>query len=101
MPKIPQEIGSSRLGRWRCRWVEERPQSGASATLLIGRATVCFGRHAAKQLEWRGEGSPKHSTSSHAVSKQRSFVIGRKPIKKRMQAELLAIKIELRHPLQS
>jgi RNA-directed DNA polymerase len=63
---------------------------------------IRFGRHAAKQREKRGEGKPETFDFlgfTHFCTRSRkwgSFVIGRKTIKKRMRAKLLAIKIELR-----
>ena len=63
---------------------------------------ICFGRHAVKQRERRGEGKPEtfdflgfthFCTRSY---KWGSFVIGRKTIKKRMRAKLKVIKTELR-----
>jgi len=63
---------------------------------------ICFGRHAAKQRERRGEGKPEtfdflgfthFCTRSY---KWGSFGIGRKTIKKRMRAKLKVIKTELR-----
>jgi RNA-directed DNA polymerase len=63
---------------------------------------ICFGRHAAKQREKLGEGKPETFDFlgfTHFCTRSRkwgTFVIGRKTIKKRMRAKLLAIKIELR-----
>jgi group II intron reverse transcriptase/maturase len=63
---------------------------------------IRFGRHAAKQRAERGEGKPETFDFlgfTHFCTRSRnwgSFVIGRKTIKKRMRAKLLAIKIELR-----
>src|ERR1700722_6345760 len=63
---------------------------------------IRFGRHAAKQREKLGEGKPEPFDFlgfTHFCTRSRkwgSFVIGRKTIKKRMRAKLLAIKIELR-----
>jgi RNA-directed DNA polymerase len=63
---------------------------------------IRFGRHAAKQREKQGEGKPETFDFlgfTHFCTRSRkwgSFVIGRKTIKKRMRAKLLAIKIELR-----
>jgi hypothetical protein len=63
---------------------------------------IRFGRHAAKQREKLGEGKPETFDFlgfRHFYTRSRkwgSFVIGRKTIKKRMRAKLLAIKIELR-----
>src|SRR5438128_3503761 len=63
---------------------------------------IRFGRHAAKQREKRGEGKPETFDFlgfTHFCTRSRKcgpFVIGRKTIKKRMRAKLLAIKIELR-----
>src|SRR3984885_5000213 len=63
---------------------------------------IRFGRHAAKQREKRGEGKPETFDFlgfTHFCTRSRkwgSVVIGRKTIKKRMRAKLLAIKIELR-----
>ena len=63
---------------------------------------IRFGRHAAKQRERLGEGKPETFDFlgfTHFCTRSRkwgSFVIGRKTIKKRMRAKLLAIKIELR-----
>src|ERR1019366_2411791 len=63
---------------------------------------IRFGRHAAKQREKLGEGKPETFDFlgfTHFCTRSRkwgSFVIGRKTIKKRMRAKLLAIKIELR-----
>jgi hypothetical protein len=60
-----------------------------------------FGRHAAKQREKRGEGTPETFDFiglPHFCTRSRqwgSFVTGGKTIKKRMRAKLLAIKIEL------
>ena len=62
---------------------------------------IRFGRHAAKQRENLGEGKPEPFDFlgfTHFCTRSRkwgSFVIGRKTIKKRMRAKLLAIKIEL------
>ena len=62
---------------------------------------IRFGRHAAKQLEAVGEGKPETFDFlgfTHFCTRSGrwgSFVIGRKTIKKRMRAKLLAIKIEL------
>jgi hypothetical protein len=63
---------------------------------------IRFGRHAAKQREKLGEGKPETFDFlgfTHFCTRSRkwgSFVIGRKTIKKRMRARLLAIKTELR-----
>jgi Reverse transcriptase (RNA-dependent DNA polymerase) len=63
---------------------------------------IRFGRHAAKQREKLGEGKPETFDFlgfTHFCTRSRkwgSFVIGRKTIKKRMRAKLLAIKMELR-----
>jgi reverse transcriptase-like protein len=63
---------------------------------------IRFGRHAAKQREQLGEGKPETFDFlgfTHFCTRSRkwgSFVIGRKTIKKRMRAKLLAIKTELR-----
>jgi Reverse transcriptase (RNA-dependent DNA polymerase) len=63
---------------------------------------IRFGRHAAKQREKLGEGKPETFDFlgfTHFCTRSRkwgSFVIGRKTIKKRMRAKLLAIKTELR-----
>jgi RNA-directed DNA polymerase len=63
---------------------------------------IRFGRHAAKQREKLGEGKPETFDFlgfTHFSTRSRkwgSFVIGRKTIKKRMRAKLLAIKMELR-----
>src|SRR6516162_2283885 len=63
---------------------------------------IRFGRHAAKQREKLGEGKPETFDFlgfTHFCTRSRkwgTFVIGRKTIKKRMRAKLLAIKIELR-----
>ena len=60
---------------------------------------IRFGRHAAKQREKLGEGKPETFDFlgfTHFCTRSRkwgSFVIGRKTIKKRMRAKLLAIKI--------
>src|SRR6202048_681687 len=59
---------------------------------------IRFGRHAAKQREKLGEGKPETFDFlgfTHFCTRSRkwgSFVIGRKTIKKRMRAKLLAIK---------
>src|SRR6202040_145330 len=66
---------------------------------------IRFGRHAAKQRERRGEGKPETFDFlgfTHFCTRSRkwgSFVIGRKTIKKRMRAKLLAVKIELRRKM--
>ena len=63
---------------------------------------IRFGRHAAKQREKLGERKPETFDFlgfTHFCTRSRkwgTFVIGRKTIKKRMRAKLLAIKIELR-----
>ena len=63
---------------------------------------IRFGRRAAEQREGLGEGKPETFDFlgfTHFCTRSRkwgSFVIGRKTIKKRMRAKLLAIKIELR-----
>jgi group II intron reverse transcriptase/maturase len=63
---------------------------------------IRFGRHAAKQRENLGQGKPETFDFlgfTHFCTrsrKQGTFVIGRKTIKKRMRAKLLAIKMELR-----
>ena len=63
---------------------------------------IRFGRHAVKQRAKLGEGKPEtfdFPGFTHFCTRSRkwgSFVIGRKTIKKRMRAKLLAIKIELR-----
>jgi len=63
---------------------------------------VLSGRDAAKQREKLGEGKPETFDFlgfTHFCTRSRkwgTFVIGRKTIKKRMRAKLLAIKIELR-----
>jgi RNA-directed DNA polymerase len=63
---------------------------------------IRFGRHAAEERERRGEGKPEtfgFLGFTHYCTRSRkwgSFVIGRKTIKKRMQATLKAIKMELR-----
>ena len=63
---------------------------------------IRFGRQAVKQREKLGEGKPETFDFlgfTHFCTRSRkwgSFVIGRKTIKKRMRAKLLAIKIELR-----
>src|SRR5271157_1167786 len=63
---------------------------------------ICFGRHAAKQREIRGEGKPETFEFlgfTHFCTRSRkwgSFVIGRKTIKKRMLRQLQAVKMELR-----
>lgn len=63
---------------------------------------IRFGRHAAKQREKLGQGKPETFDFlgfTHFCTRSRkwgTFVIGRKTIKKRMRAKLLAIKIELR-----
>jgi hypothetical protein len=65
---------------------------------------LIYDRHnrAAKQREGLGEGKPETVDFlgfTHFCTRSRkwgSFVIGRKTIKKRMRAKLLAIKIELR-----
>ncbi len=63
---------------------------------------IRFGRYAVKQRENLGEGKPETYDFlgfTHFCTRSRkwgSFVIGRKTIKKRMRAKLLAIKIELR-----
>jgi group II intron reverse transcriptase/maturase len=63
---------------------------------------IRFGRHAAKQREELGEGKPETFDFlgfTHFCTRSRkrgTFVIGRKTIKKRMRAKLLAIKMELR-----
>src|SRR6266568_4665369 len=66
---------------------------------------IRFGRHAAKQRAKLGEGKPETFDFlgfTHFCTRSRkwgSFVIGRKTIKKRMRAKLLAIKIELRRTM--
>jgi RNA-directed DNA polymerase len=66
---------------------------------------IHFGRYAAKQREKLGEGKPEtfdFLRFTHFCTRSRkwgSFVIGRKTIKKRMGARLLAIKIELRRTM--
>jgi RNA-directed DNA polymerase len=66
---------------------------------------IRFGRHAAKQREKLGEGKAETFDFlgfTHFCTRSRkwgSFVIGRKTIKKRMRAKLLAIKIELRRTM--
>ena len=66
---------------------------------------IRFGRHTAKQRAERGEGKPETFDFlgfTHFCTRSRkwgSFVIGRKTIKKRMRAKLLAIKIELRRKM--
>jgi hypothetical protein len=63
---------------------------------------IRFGRHAATQREKLGEGKPETFDFlgfTHFCTRSRkrgAFVIGRKTIKKRMRARLLAIKTELR-----
>jgi RNA-directed DNA polymerase len=63
---------------------------------------IRYGRHAAEQREKLGEGKPEtfdflgFTHFCTRSSKWGTFVIGRKTIKKRMRAKLLAIKIELR-----
>jgi RNA-directed DNA polymerase len=63
---------------------------------------IRFGLHGAKQREKLGEGKPETFDFlgfTHFCTRSRkwgSFIIGRKTIKKRMRARLLAIKIELR-----
>jgi hypothetical protein len=63
---------------------------------------IRFGRHAAKQREELGEGKPETFDFlgfTHFCTRSRkwgTFVIGRKTNKKRMQAKMQAIKIELR-----
>ena len=63
---------------------------------------IRFGRHAAKQREKLGEGKPETFDFlgfTHFCTRSRkwgTFVIGRKTIKKRMRAKLLAIKMEMR-----
>jgi len=63
---------------------------------------IRFGRNAAKQREELAQGKPEPFEFlgfTHFCTRSRkwgSFVIGRKTIKKRMRAKLLAIKIELR-----
>jgi hypothetical protein len=81
----------------RCRLFAEPPALHPDKTRLIR-----FGRHAAKQREKLGEGKPETFDFlgfTHFCTRSRkwgTFVIGRKTIKKRMRAKLLAIKIELR-----
>jgi RNA-directed DNA polymerase len=66
---------------------------------------IRFGRHAAEQREKLGEGKPETFDFlgfTHFCTRSRkwgSFVIGRKTIKKRMRAKLLAIKMELRRTM--
>jgi RNA-directed DNA polymerase len=66
---------------------------------------IRFGRHATKQREKLGEGKPETFDFlgfTHFCTRSRkwgSFVIGRKTIKKRMRAKLLAVKIELRRKM--
>jgi RNA-directed DNA polymerase len=66
---------------------------------------IRFGRHAAKQRKELGEGKPEtfdflgFTHFCTRSTKFGSFVIGRKTIKKRMVATLLAIKMELRKRL--
>jgi RNA-directed DNA polymerase len=63
---------------------------------------IRFGRHAAKQREKLGEGKPETFDFlgfTHFCTRSRKrglFIVGRKTIKKRMRARLLAIKRELR-----
>jgi group II intron reverse transcriptase/maturase len=63
---------------------------------------IRFGRYAARQREKLGEGKPETFDFlgfTHFCTRSRkrgTFVIGRKTIKKRMRAKLLAIKTELR-----
>ena len=63
---------------------------------------IRFGRHATKQRERLGEGKPETFDFlgfTHFCTRSRkwgTFVIGRKTIKKRMRARLLALKTELR-----
>ncbi len=63
---------------------------------------ICFGRHAAADRKRLGQGKPEtfdflgftyFCTRSWITG---AFVIGRKTIKKRMRAQLRAIKMELR-----
>jgi RNA-directed DNA polymerase len=66
---------------------------------------IRFGRNAAKQREMLGEGKPETFDFlgfTHFCTRSRktgTFVIGRKTIKKRMRAKLLAIKTELRRTM--
>jgi RNA-directed DNA polymerase len=66
---------------------------------------IRFGRNAARQRETRGEGKPETFDFlgfTHFCTRSRktgTFVIGRKTIKKRMRAKLLAIKTELRRTM--
>jgi hypothetical protein len=63
---------------------------------------IRFGRHAAEQRKRLGQGKPETFDFlgfTHFCTRSRkygSFVIGRKTIKKRMRAQLKAIKMELR-----
>src|SRR3979490_1321277 len=65
-------------------------------------ARIRFGRHAPKRDRRGGWGRPEPFDFlgfTHFCTRSRkwgSFVIGRKTIKKRMRAQLLAIKLELR-----
>jgi group II intron reverse transcriptase/maturase len=66
---------------------------------------IRFGRHAAEQRRRLGQGKPETFDFlgfTHFCTRSRkygSFVIGRKTIKKRMRAQLQAIKMELRRRL--
>jgi RNA-directed DNA polymerase len=66
---------------------------------------IRFGRNAAAQREKLGEGKPETFDFlgfTHFCTRSRrtgTFVIGRKTIKKRMRAKLLAIKMELRRTM--
>jgi group II intron reverse transcriptase/maturase len=66
---------------------------------------IRFGRHAAEQRKRLGQGKPETFDFlgfTHFCTRSRkygSFVIGRKTIKKRMRAQLQAIKMELRRRL--
>src|SRR5438105_5103807 len=82
--------------------LQERARAFELALHPAKTRLIRFGRHAAKQREKLGEGKPETFDFlgfTHFCTRSRkwgSFVIGRKTIKKRMRAKLLAIKIELR-----
>ena len=96
-PVGPSLASHQGVGRYDRRALCGRHHHHPDKTRLIR-----FGRHAAKQREKLGEGKPETFDFlgfTHFCTRSRkwgSFVIGRKTIKKRMRAKLLAIKIELR-----
>ena len=73
--------------------------------MVEGLRLIRLGRHAAEQRKRLGQGKPETFDFlgfTHFYTRSRkygSFVIGRKTIKKRMRAQLQAIKMELRRRL--